>query len=347
MSKRNVFLFGAGASKEEGGLLSSELLLKALNHPEVNSRYRYMIERFLKDIFRTAEISNETKIEQLPTFEEFLTLVDIALLKREEFSNYWTTKRLRELREALIYSIAWILKMELRPGPTPRPQYHRNLVRNIFYNNRDLDPSNFSFMSLNYDILLDNALLDLYPRWDVDYCLNLRNYTIDNDFNKPRKGYEIKLLKLHGSLNWMFCPVCNSVRLNTGGKIADKIIERRIKCEVDHAIQRPLLIPPTWLKIYDSIHLSKIWFEAENLLRKADRVFFIGCSFAESDFHVRYLAIKSLYRKRQAPEIVVVTRETNVEGSELDLRYKRNFGSIKLLPIGFGTFSEVVNEHLD
>jgi len=340
LSEHHVFFFGAGASKAEGGLLTSELLLEALKHPNVDQRYQLMIERFLNELFRTEKIDDVDSIEQLPSFEELLTLVDVALLKQEEFSSYWNKARLFKLREALVYCVAWILKTKLQSSSSePTPQYHKLFVENIFGNGTNIEANNNSFISLNYDILLDSALMDLYPRWDVDYCINFRNFTTTLDWNKPRSAHEIKLLKLHGSLNWMLCPVCNSVRLNPGGKIADRIIADKTPCELDRAAQCPLLIPPTWLKVYDCVHLAKIWLEAEHILRNASRVFFIGYSLPESDFHVRYLLKKSLYRKRKAPKITIITSPRNQEGSKLHLRYKRFFGQVGLYPVGFETFS--------
>jgi hypothetical protein len=136
------------------------------------------------------------------------------------------------------------------------------------------------------------------------------------------------------------------MKLNLGGKIADRVITERILCERDGAVQRPLIIAPTWLKVYDNAHLLQIWLEAEHTLRKADAVFFIGYSLPESDVHVRYLLKKSLYRKDTNPRIVVVTSPNNKEGSDLQRRYERFFGEIEYYPIGFETFSNDVREYL-
>jgi len=181
--------------------------------------------------------------------------------------------------------------------------------------------------------------LRLYPEIDVNYGVDFRNIP------KARRGQQVKLLKLHGSLNWAFCPVCNSLWLSLRGKIADRIVTERICCDRDHAVQQPLLIPPTWLKVYDNPHLVKIWLEAEHTLRKANTIFFIGYSLPESDFHVRYLLKKSLFRKNTYPRIVVVTSPNNTQGSDLHKRYRRFFGPIEYYPIGFEEFSISLGTH--
>lgn len=333
MSEYRVFFFGAGASKAEGGPLTSELLFESLNHSMVPGEFTTIVKRFLKDFFGIDDTSKLKSAKELPGFEELLTLVDVAILKQEELSAFWNTNNLRQLREALVYCMARILRMKLSSSSVAEPcqEYHQKFVASI------LDQENFassnSFLSLNYDILLDNPILARYPDIDIDYGVNFRN------IHEPRQDRGMKLLKLHGSLNWAFCPVCNSVKLYREGKISDKIIAEKIPCDRDGAIQRPLLIPPTWLKVYDNAHLTRIWLESERVLRKANSVFFIGYSLPESDFHVRYLLKKSLFRSDYAPRVVVITRPENEEGSDLNLRYKRFFGKMEYYNVGFEKFA--------
>ena len=338
MTEHNVFFFGAGASKAEGGLLTSELLFESLNDRRVPKEFTLIVKRFLKDLFRINDVTKLKSEKEIPGFEELLTLVDVAILKQEELSRYWNADTLRRLREALVYCMARILKIKLRRlEGEPHLAYHQNFVTTILDQNKP-DVHN-SLVSLNYDILLDNPILARYPRIDIDYGVSFRN------MHEPHQTRSMKLLKLHGSLNWAFCPVCNSIKLYREGKIADNIIAEKIPCDKDGAIQRPLLIPPTWLKVYDNAHLTKIWLESENVLRKASSVFFIGYSLPESDFHVRYLLKKSLFRSKNSPRVVVVTRPENAKGSDLYLRYKRFFGRIEYENVGFEKFSVTADKY--
>jgi len=339
MSRHRTFIFGAGASKAENAPLTSELLFEALRYPGEDRRFVSVVEHFLADFFGIRNTSTMTSMKELPSFEELLTLVDMAVLKQEGFSARWNRTRLAALQEALIYCMAEILKRKLQLRPQTIPAYHEQFVENMLSRGNSMLLGS-SFISLNYDILLDDALLDLYPNFDVDYGANFTN------FRTPRPKRKIKLLKLHGSLNWMFCPVCRSMKLSLEGKIADNVIAERISCERDGAAQRPLIIAPTWLKVYDNPHLTGIWLEAENTLRNTDEVFLVGYSLPDSDIHVRYLLKKSLYRKKTAPRIVIVTSEEGGEGSDLHVRYKRFFGEVEYHPIGFEAFSQNVGSYL-
>jgi hypothetical protein len=340
MPEHRVFLFGAGASKAEGGLLTSELLFESLSHRGIPEEFTSIVKRFLKDIFRIEDISELHSAEEIPAFEELLTLVDVAIFRQEDFSASWNANNLRQLREALIYCMAKILRIKLSPetAQEPRQAYHEQFVASIL--ERENAVNGNCFLSLNYDILLDYPILNRYPEIDVDYGVSFRN------MYEPRPGVAIKLLKLHGSLNWAFCPVCNSIELCREGKISDRIIAEKIPCGKDGATQHPLLIPPTWLKVYDNAHLVKIWLESEHALRKANTIFFIGYSLPESDFHVRYLLKKSLFRSNISPRVVVITSTRNRKGSDLYLRYKRFFGDIEYHNIGFERFSRAVKDYL-
>lgn len=342
-----VFLFGAGASKAEGAPLTSELLYEALRQPHMDKNLVEVVVKFLKDFFGIADLRCVSCASQLPSFEELLTIVDLAILKHEAFSREWNEASLEKLHDALVYNMSKILKEKLQSQLETAPKYHSDFIQTIYRNRMDDNPSDYSFLSLNYDLLLDNALIALFPRLDLDYSIDFRNYVSGpRDWEKPHAEHSVKLLKLHGSLNWMFCPVCNSVRLTPKEKIADRIITEEIPCELDHAIQRPLLIPPTWLKVYDNAYLMQIWLNAERILRSAEKVFFVGCSLPESDIHVRYLLKKSLYRAGEKPKITVVTRPENSEGSKLHLRYKRLFGEVDWHSIGFEVFSKDAEKYL-
>jgi hypothetical protein len=340
MPESRVFLFGAGASKAEGGLLTSELLFESLRNPEVKGEYTSVVKAFLKDLFRIENAENIASVQQMPEFEELLTTVDIALLKQEEFSETWNKSALLSLREALIYCMARVLRIHLRsPGREDQYQkYHKAFIQTLL--DEESTTCKGSFISLNYDILLDQAILNCYPRTDIDYGVSFRNIP------EPRLEHRIKVLKLHGSLNWAFCPVCNSLQLSLSGKIADTIVTEKTPCSRDNAAQQPLLIPPTWLKVYDNAHLVKIWLDAEHTLREATTVFFIGYSLPESDFHVRYLLKKALYRSQNHPRLVVITSSRNPESSDLHKRYKRFFGEIEYHLIGFEEFSNNARNYL-
>ena len=99
---------------------------------------------------------------------------------------------------------------------------------------------------------------------------------------------------------------------------------------------RPLLIAPTHLKDYRNPHLMQVWYEAERVLREANRVIFIGYSLPDDDLEVVYLLKRGL--SHLAPlQITVVEYDTEnspLRQHEVGRRYRALFGDVDWHPEG-------------
>ena len=329
-----IFFFGAGASKVDNAPLASELLSESLKlkdngNPRIEAERIENVKEFLKDIY----LNDCSNYLLFPTFEEVLSPIDIAIEKKEGFSAHWSLESLQKLRVDIIYCICEVLRDKLRG----QRKYHDKFIKKLY--RRDL--INFVFLSSNYDILLDNALREkgMY----IDYQLEETNSR-----RSPSKN-QVMLLKLHGSLNWKYFPHGISVK-----RQEEKIIVEENKCNFDYSkfepysneyyYAQPLIVPPTYQKEYDNKYLNQIWKRAGEELEKASKIFFIGYSMPDSDIHIKHLMLCSLYRKKDRPEIVVVG-STN-EKSQLYNNYRRIFGEITQLPVGFEGFIEKLDKYM-
>ena len=116
------------------------------------------------------------------------------------------------------------------------------------------------------------------------------------------------VLKLHGSLNWLFCRTCQRLELGATestrflaifDRIAGKDLKRAFTpdgapCAVCSRQLLPLLVAPSHLKDYRNPHLSLVWYEAQRMLRQAENVVFVGYSLPDDDVEVVYLLKRSL-----------------------------------------------------
>jgi NAD-dependent SIR2 family protein deacetylase len=84
-------------------------------------------------------------------------------------------------------------------------EYHRQLVQNLIRKEKLRETI---IVSTNYDILIDNALTLHSHEFGLDYGIDFANAT-DRSYSQPEQS--IKLYKLHGSLNWLYCPTCNTI----------------------------------------------------------------------------------------------------------------------------------------
>ena len=55
------------------------------------------------------------------------------------------------------------------------------------------------------------------------------------------------------------------------------------RCSVCGQELLPLLVAPSHLKDYRNPHFSRVWFEAQRVLRQADRATFVGYSMPDDD----------------------------------------------------------------
>lgn len=184
-------------------------------------------------------------------------MLDLADLKNESFKDFTNINfasnsgRIKFLRLYLVYLMADIIDNSLKTSKN----IHRNLVKKL-KSNRDL--ANTIFLTTNYDILCDNAILELYPDNKVDYGVDFVNFR-EGTFERPDLE-SIKLFKLHGSLNWLYCPTCNSLRITPYEKgvyrlMVDPSSSYCRKCET---IYSPIIVPPTFYKDFSKVFLSQV-----------------------------------------------------------------------------------------
>lgn len=368
-----VFFFGAGASATDNAPLTSQLLSEALKLDRQNSIIDKRVENvrnFLKKVYCHNDIN-----QIYPTFEEVLSPIDIAIQRDEGLSKDFDLYDLKKLRIDLIYCICKVLREKLWREAVN----HDRFVNNLF-NDRTKE-NNYAFLSSNYDLLLDNALhynsqREIY----VDYGFKFMNEKdIANNAGSP-PILKVPLLKLHGSLNWKYYPYGTSKKKQGEGI---EICEG--KADFDYPAfdpysnssnsqyaARPLIIPPTYIKNYDNRYLEKVWERASKELENASKIFFVGYSMPDADIHIKHLMLRSFSRNKNRNEnrlkIFVVGRKRNNNDSqyciqnifcmECDCRkrnnthsqpydnYKRIYGEIISLPIGFEGFIENLNEYI-
>jgi hypothetical protein len=226
--------------------------------------------------------------------------------------------------------------------------------------------ANISIISTNYDVIIDNALLEI--KQSCNYGIRLR-YNIYWDTNRtktnsrPKKskncsfsGFggeinkgDVPLLKIHGSLNWFYCPKCDELDITSGIKGATALVGDRSKflCVNPYCTSNyePLIVTPTMLKVYENTFLQKLWILSENAISKANHLVFIGYSLPEADYHIRSLLIKALVKNNKNPQVLVIVKnpQNDKEKQEIEMvkiKYKALFGKEwnNFHPIGLEVF---------
>ena len=322
-SRDVLFVFGAGASISEGAPLQRDILrliYESTDEKLISSDAANLVRRFLQDNF---DVSNNL----FPSLESVFGYLDYFLSKREGLGQEYPTARIREIREALVLLIHYIIAI---------PKNTRQGVYRKFWETISVENRNISIITMNYDTLLDEAFDFLYPdRSLIDYCLELMNYHhypeigAFNWWINPREPVTvweggdpipIKLIKIHGSLNWKYCNCCNQVLLTPWDTKIDlssmgfkgyifpscenpETVEFDLVCPLDGNKFETFIVPPSHIKDLSHPAINKLLDEAALEIRKSKKIVFVGYSFPEADVHIKALLKKNI---RVGTEIHVV-----------------------------------------
>jgi hypothetical protein len=134
-------------------------------------------------------------------------------------------------------------------------------------------------LTFNYDLLLETSL----ARLGIPFSYGLGNEGVEyHESANCAPGDQpgtLKILKLHGSLNWSAA----NERLRVLGSFDDVVALR----------ETAQVVPPTWDKSV-STSMRHVWGQAVEALRQATRVIVIGFSFRAVDAHFKYLLAAGL-----------------------------------------------------
>ena len=334
--KISIFL-GAGASAAENCPIQEQIFkeyFKSISKDELNKDMNIALYKFFKDMFNIDVINDNIDEILFPTLEEVLGLLDMAEQRRESFKNFGIetiNKNIYSVRFLRQYFILLMAKT-IDKSSKENNYYHKLLLDNLLKGGVLEDTT---FISANYDNHIDNTIANLYDKQNnpimLDYGVNFTNFDIENEWKAPIEP-SIKLYKIHGSLNWLYCPICNSLTLTPyeGGVMRLIYNIDEAKCLECGQITVPIIIPPTYFKNMTNVFISTVWNEVERALRKSDILIFCGYSFPDADIHLKYMIKRVQTSKKDNPLKIMVFN--NYEGKKLDSlkkeeeRYKRFLG---------------------
>jgi NAD-dependent SIR2 family protein deacetylase len=265
------------------------------------------------------------------TLEDLFTLFDKIIIGRENFRIY-SPEIIQEvhtaLRKCIIFTLAYYSSVSI-PADNSIRKFSEKLVE--FRRQIPAPTDKFSIITMNWDAYLEKALFQIceetnkvQPKRKVypdlcfyDYCYNPDEHRIVSTQIKAKGHRNIKLLKLHGSINWLSCPYCGRVFVDYRQDIAMYEMYTECYCplcynEFERDMNSPqlhsMLITPTFLKDLNNLHIKNIWHNALIDLTEATKVVFIGYSFPDADFEMRCLLKKAL---KPETEIDVVLHSTD------------------------------------
>lgn len=326
----NVYILGAGFSKEAGAPLVHDFLDRAREFfadPDsaLDTQEREQFERVFKFKREVARAREKFRID-LDDIEQLFGLVEMSQRLGSESPA---------TRDATVYLIAKTLQLALA-NTSGRPQArfalasgyagqassftkyvrkqatggdvfetdiytHFALLLSGRYDDQKKLPSRCNtVITFNYDLVLDDALarVGATPGYELAGA----------EFDEPDNGAtpRVPLLKLHGSTNWAICG-CKQIRV-LGQKITGNPENfRSMRCsKCNQPGLRLLLVPPSWDKSEYSQVMQPVWTRAVEALKNATRICVIGYSMPEADAFFKFLLALGLAENDRLYKLIVV-----------------------------------------
>ena len=325
-----VYILGAGFSCPAQIPLQANLLKEIFEYETEFGEAKFLearekIELFINDLFgdfREASI------------EDIFTVLDRCIVGKERFKRYdWKT--IYELRTEFIYLILFIINYRFTSIPQGIYKIYKKFAQHLIDKRHSMgqEKDTLAIVSSNWDTILEyfisQSLSDNNKKnTSIDYCTYTHSFSGKNipHVNIKTAGkFNLKFLKLHGSLNWLFCSNCGRLFID------DKNIGLDSKictyCEIEakdkSLLLEPLIITPTFLKELTNLHIKNIWQNAFLDIQEASEIIFIGYSLPPEDYEMKYMLKKAINRNSKIEAILTSSDENNGTSK----RYKSFFGN--------------------
>jgi len=299
--KTAIFL-GGGASAAAMAPVQADLFREYFrlvrdSDSVINSEMYREVTAYFATLFDIDITKNDVENLLFPTFEEALGILDLAVRRREALKDFdlenisKNSNRIGFLRQYLVLLMAAVLDYK---SSDPR-DLHCSMIQGLERAGLLMDTT---FITTNYDTLIDDALARV-PFYQIDYGIDFIN--LNPNYASSSAG-SVKLYKIHGSLNWLYCPTCNTISLTTKEKGIIRLLEdmKNSDCKRCQSVMLPVIVPPTFFKDMSNVFLSLVWNKAEQALLEVNRIIFCGYSFSDADMHIKYL-MKRIQTNRVEP----------------------------------------------
>lgn len=371
-TERTVLFLGAGASRALGYPVTSEILARILERldskqplftylnvihaltgehasvnkagflPDATKVLKAELTQLLPGILsgaRTAQITEVLSLLDhlivtgscaLPGFPRERLARLRLLLERAVATVVTKADEVTAAHQALIDKLVkWVATESVKPAP------HQHLIIVI---------------TTNYDMAVERPLIDAvaarHPKNQnpIDYGFNWRDpvKTDGGDQNvvwlRPERA-ALGFYKLHGSINWLRCPLCDHVYLNKFGPIFDHAFASlrgdTNTCCCNQSPMGTLLVAPSMIRDIRDPSLLAIWQAALEAMRLAQRWVVVGYSLPPEDLAIRSLFLRAS-RGRTAPLAVELYEHGNKP--EVEARYRLLLPNVEYDGGGFEKF---------
>jgi NAD-dependent SIR2 family protein deacetylase len=346
--RRTVLFLGAGASRPFGFPMTAEILPEILRRLRERALFREarrgrirepgasahdelhdLLSRFVPTLF-------DAEVEP-PLITDLLSLVDHLLSAGNAPQPDLDLAALDRLRALLERAIAEVLA---EPTVPDRADQNEELLgRFVDWMHRRAEEGDcpLSIITTNYDVAIEKRL---YARLDVQEIPDLIDFglswrAVDTPGHDTAQGRPssplLGLYKLHGSLDWLRCPLCDHIYIDPArtifrGEGREGPARRIASCVCGYRPLRHIIVAPSMVRDVRNPNLLTIWHSALEALRTAEEWIVIGYSMPPEDVAIRAMLLRA-HRGREKPPRVRLVELGQKE--EVENRYRLLFPDLE------------------
>lgn len=299
-----VFVLGAGFSSPAEIPVQNEIMKDISNSLKKERFYKNVIS-----LYKTLFGVEEQFLYKIP-LEDVFSFLDRSISSRED-TNKLELEKIWKREGSLRRLVTMVLNEKLKDFSNNVKFNKKRQIYGYFFKAlidkrmEDQKGDPFSIVSLNWDTIPEYFINKIsndmgYDKVKVDYTVY--DYAHDHVKRLPsihlkvQDYYNIKIAKIHGSVNWGYCSSCGRLYVKHSNTTPPVFYEKDDSTckECTGTKLKRLIITPTFMKDLNNTHLRMTWHNALMDLQQAKRIIFIGYSFPLADFEFRYMLTKAI-----------------------------------------------------
>jgi hypothetical protein len=325
-----AYFLGAGATRADYPAIPlGDELLKAILKETVSGEY---LRKNLSQVFANEGLQADTTVPEMVRIDDVFSVLDSAIAGRAPTPASWSSVFVRKLRSAMVSTMGRVLTDVLDASAAPITEL---LVKKAIAEEAPI-------VSTNYDFAVDRSLCEaknvsygVSVRWPVGFqgAFPGKPHHEDKGRHLQRLPWTdvntgpVCLLKVHGSLNWLYCARCDELDITPsyGGAAIVMSAEMVGRCAAEHCTGRyeEVLVGPSVEQRYEHRVLRETWILAEAYLRHAESLVIIGYSLPEADYFVRAMLIRAFAQRSDRVTVVDLASKNGGGRKALESRYRR------------------------
>ena len=350
MAKTNLLIVGAGFSSNAGLPLASQFTVELLKTAGLNKNgpSRAQVAFLRQFVDRTFGEGSRRSAKEWPELEDVLTIIDLSANSGHHLGKDYSASQLRTVRRAILVRMIRMLEQRYSAGEKAADANWQQL--DTFF--KRFDASDCAVLSMNWDTVIERGLERTQKLTRFDYGCEARPAQFDGDKLKRRtlrSAKELRLIKPHGSINWLYCDACRETfwvppdeaedvaRTLFGTRDWELLREAELISKIPktrdpaclHCASRAIgtrFATFSYRKALDFPMHTASWRSAEGDLKQALHWVFIGYSMPGADYEFKQLLKRVQLGEPIRPTITLITAGSGAR--ETVQRFEKFFGKV-------------------